>query len=83
MTTEYYQVEEAANGGNFWALYNDQLTLAKAIAVVKMRRRRADGNWQYRIVRVTETREIVDEKRLYRQLGVALAIVKGKKEVQP
>jgi len=32
MTTEYYQVEEAANGGNFWTLRHDRLTLEKAMA---------------------------------------------------
>jgi hypothetical protein len=61
MTTEYYQVEEAANGGNFWTLRHDRLTLEEAKQRVKMRRRRADGIWQYRIVKVTETREVVNE----------------------
>jgi hypothetical protein len=61
MTTEYYQVEESANGGNFWALRHDRLTLEEARDRVKMRRRRADGDFQYRIVKVTETREVVDE----------------------
>jgi hypothetical protein len=62
MTTEYYRVEVIVNGGNFWALRHDRLTLEEARDRVKMRRRRAaDGNWQYRIVKVTETREVVDE----------------------
>jgi hypothetical protein len=62
MTTEYYQVEESANGGVFWALYDQQVTLEEAKQMVKMLRRQvAGGNWQYRIVKVTETREVVDE----------------------
>jgi hypothetical protein len=65
MTTEYYRVEAAANGGIFWTLRHDQLTLEEARDRVKMRRRRvADGDWQYRIVRVVETREIVDESEV-------------------
>jgi hypothetical protein len=61
MTTEYYRVEENINGGKFWALRRDQLTLEEARDRVKMRRQVADGNWQYRIVKVTETREVVNE----------------------
>jgi hypothetical protein len=61
MTTEYYRVEEASIGGIFWTLRHDRLTLEEARDRVKMRRRRADGNWQYRIVKVTETREVVNE----------------------
>ena len=61
MTTQYYRFEEATNGGIFWTLRHDRLTLAEALNRVKMRRRVADGNWQYRIVKVTETREVVKE----------------------
>jgi hypothetical protein len=61
MTTEYYQVEESANGGNFWGPRHIRETLEEAMAIVKMRRRRADGDFQYRIVKVTETREVVSE----------------------
>jgi len=61
MTTEYYRVEESSIGGIFWTLRHDRLTLEEARDRVEMRRRRADGIWQYRIVKVTETREVVDE----------------------
>ena len=61
MATEYYRVEEASIGGIFWTLRHDRLTLEEARDRVKMRRRVADGYLQYRIVKVTETREIVDE----------------------
>jgi len=64
MTTEYYRVEEASIGGIFWTLRHDQLTLDEARDRVKMRRQVANGYRQYRqyrIVKVTETKEVVNE----------------------
>ena len=68
MTTEYYQVEESTNGEEYCKMYDDRLTLAEAMARAGRQRRkevkRARGGdivWQYRIVKVTETREVVNE----------------------
>jgi hypothetical protein len=72
MTAEiYYQVEESTNGGEYSRLYEDRLTLEQGMARLlrqrtketKRARRSETGHmiWQYRLVQVTETREVVKE----------------------
>lgn len=70
-TTEYYQVEESTNGGPYWADRDYRLTLDEAKLRIRRQRNKeekrarktVDGQviWQYRIVKVTETREVVTE----------------------
>ena len=72
MTTEYYQVEESISGGDYWADRDYRLTLDEARLRIRRQRHKeekrakktVDGHiiWQYQIVKVVETREVVSEE---------------------